>query len=156
MMPDSLETKYNAATCPVWIAHVSGLFPDTIYGIPSHHHSGFKIAYHVGDTVNHPSEINYTPDDDNIASLRKFMKAHIPDVAEAPVRESRICLYTMTPDEHFIVDTHPQHSHVAIGAGFSGHGFKFSTIIGKMLTDIVLDGETSHNDTLFKISRFLD
>ena len=84
------------------------------------------------------------------------MQAHIPGVANAPVRETRICLYTMTPDEHFIVDTHPVHSHVAIGAGFSGHGFKFSTIIGKMLTDIVLNGETPHNDILFKINRFLD
>jgi len=156
MMPDNLNEQYSTESCPVWIAHVSTLFPDTIYGIPSHHDSGFKIAYHVGDTVNHPSEINYTPDDENVEGLRKFMQSHIPQVADAPVRESRICLYTMTPDEHFIVDTHPVHNHVAIGAGFSGHGFKFSTIIGKMLTDIVLEGETPHNDTLFKINRFLD
>lgn len=156
MMPDNLNEKYSTDNCPVWIAHVSGIFPDTIYGLPSHHGSGFKIAFHVGDTVNHPSEINYTPDDENVASLRKFMEAHIPGVADALVRESRICLYTMTPDEHFIVDTHPVHNHVAIGAGFSGHGFKFSTIIGKMLTDIVLDGDTPHNDTLFKINRLLN
>jgi len=156
MMPDQLNEQYTTDNCPVWIAHVSTLFPDTIYGLPSHDGSGFKIAYHVGNTVNHPSEINYTPDAENVESLRKFMQAHIPGVANAPVRETRICLYTMTPDEHFIVDTHPVHSHVAIGAGFSGHGFKFSTIIGKMLTDIVLNGETPHNDILFKINRFLD
>jgi monomeric sarcosine oxidase len=156
MMPDNLDTKYDTNNCPVWIAHVSGLYPETIYGLPSHHDSGFKIAFHAGAAVNHPSEINYTPDTDNVENLRKFMKEHIPNVANAPVRESRICLYTMTPDEHFIVDTHPEYSHVAIGAGFSGHGFKFSTTIGKMLTDIVLEGETPHNDTLFKINRFLD
>ena len=84
------------------------------------------------------------------------MRAHIPGIAAAPARESRICLYTQTPDEHFIVDAHPEHKHVAIGAGFSGHGFKFSTMIGKMLTDLALDGATAHNDSLFKISRFAD
>lgn len=156
MMPNNLDTEYDTNNCPVWIAHVSKLYPETIYGLPSHHGSGFKIAFHAGGAVNHPSEINYTPDAKTVESLRKFMQAHIPDVANAPVRESRICLYTMTPDEHFIVDTHPEYSHVVIGAGFSGHGFKFSTIIGKMLTDIVLGGETPHNDTLFKISRFLN
>lgn len=156
MMPNNLTEQYSTANCPAWIAHVSTLYPDTIYGIPSYMGTGFKIAFHVGESVNHPSEINYTPDEENVESLRQFMQAHIPEVAIAPVRESRICLYTMTPDEHFIVDTHPEYDHVAIGAGFSGHGFKFSTMIGKMLTDIVLDGETPHNDDLFKINRFLD
>lgn len=156
MKPSSLAEKYSVDSCPVWIAHVSNLYPETIYGIPSHHDTGFKIAYHGGETFNHPSEIDYTPDAENLESLRKFMHNHIPKVADAPVRESRICLYTMTPDEDFIVDTHPEHNHVAIGAGFSGHGFKFSTIIGKMLTDLVLDGETPHNDDLFKINRFLE
>jgi len=156
MLPDNLDKHFSADNCPVWIAHVSSLFPETVYGIPSHHDSGFKLAFHGGQPVSHPSEVNYTPDEDNVTSLRDFMTAHIPDVAQAPLHESRICLYTMTPDEHFVVDTHPEYKHVAIGAGFSGHGFKFSTIIGKMLSDIVLDGETPHNDTLFKMSRFAD
>jgi sarcosine oxidase len=156
MLPEHLDTQFSADNCPVYIAHVRTLYPETIYGIPSHHESGFKIAFHGGPPVPHPSEVNRIPDDDNVTALRKFMVNHIPQVASAPVKESRICLYTMTPDEHFIIDTHPEYSHVAIGAGFSGHGFKFSTIIGKMLTDIVLNGETPHNDTLFKINRFLD
>ncbi len=147
--------QYEAERCPVWIAHVGSLFPETVYGIPSHDGSGFKIAFHGGPAANHPSEISREPDAGNVESLRPFMRAHIPGIAAAPVRESRICLYTATPDEHFIVDTHPEFQHVVIGAGFSGHGFKFSTIIGKMLTDIALDGSTPHNDQLFKISRFL-
>lgn len=156
MMPDNLNQQYSTDNCPVWIAHMRSLFPDTMYGIPSHDNSGFKIAFHGGQTLNHPSETNYNPDEDVVTSLREFMSAHIPEVAQAHVRESRICLYTMTPDEHFIIDTHPEHDHIAIGAGFSGHGFKFSTIIGKMLSDIALEGETPHNDTLFKIKRFID
>ena len=155
MAPSDMK-PYDAANCPVWIAHVASLFPETAYGIPSHTGSGFKVAFHGGPAVDHPSEVNYSPDSGNVESLRAFMRAHIPGVAEAPVRESRICLYTQTPDEHFIVDAHPVHKHVVIGAGFSGHGFKFSTMIGKMLTDIALEGGTPHNDRLFKISRFLD
>ena len=147
-------SPYEAANCPVWIAHVASLFPEAIYGIPSHDGSGFKIAFHGGPAFTHPSEISRQPEAKDVAALRPFMRAHIPGIAQAPLRESRICLYTQTPDEHFIVDAHPEHNHVVIGAGFSGHGFKFSTIIGKILTDIALDGETPHNDSLFKIGRF--
>ncbi|MCY3778869.1 MAG: N-methyl-L-tryptophan oxidase [Chloroflexi bacterium] len=147
--------QYEAERCPVWIAHVSGLFPESVYGIPSHDASGFKIAFHGGSEARHPAEISREPDASNVDALRPFMQTHIPGIAAAPVRESRICLYTTTPDEHFIVDAHPEFKHVVIGAGFSGHGFKFSTIIGKILTDIVLEGSTPHNDQLFKIDRFL-
>lgn len=154
MAPSDMR-PYEAERCPVWIGHVSSLFPETVYGIPAHDGSGFKIAFHGGSKATHPSDISREPDAENVAALRPFMRAHIPGLAAAPVRESRICLYTITPDEHFIVDAHPEHKHVVIGAGFSGHGFKFSTIIGKMLTDIALDGATPHNDQLFKIDRFL-
>ena len=148
--------QFEAERCPVWIAHVRRRYGESVYGIPSHAGSGFKIAFHGGAAMRHPSEVEYSPDASNLEALRPFMRAHIPGIAEAPARESRICLYTQTPDEHFIVDAHPQHRSVAIGAGFSGHGFKFSTMIGKMLSDIALDGSTPHNDKLFKIKRFAD
>ena len=148
--------RYESDRCPVWIAHVGNRFPENPYGIPSHDGSGFKAAFHGGAQVRRPNEVDYSPDASNIEALRPFLRAHIPGLATAPARESRICLYTQTPDEHFIIDAHPEHKHVAIGAGFSGHGFKFSTMVGKMLTDIALDGATKHNDRLFKISRFLN
>ncbi|MCY4537804.1 MAG: N-methyl-L-tryptophan oxidase [Chloroflexi bacterium] len=153
-MSTSGSSHYDSDSCPVWIAHVSSLFPETLYGIPSHDGSGFKVAFHGGPPHRRPSEIDYNPDPENVEAVRGFLRSHIPGLAEAPVRESRICLYTQTPDEHFIVDRHPHHAHVVIGAGFSGHGFKFSTIIGKMLSDLALDGATPHNDRLFKIRRF--
>ena len=155
MAPANMN-PYESDSCPVWIAHVSNRFPENPYGIPSHEGSGFKAAYHGGAAVRRHIEIDYTPDASNVEALRPFLRAHIPGLATAPSRESRICLYTQTPDEHFIVDAHPAHKHVVIGAGFSGHGFKFSTMVGKMLTDIALVGGTPHNDKLFKISRFLD
>lgn len=156
LMPDNLNELYSVDNCPIWIAHVEMLYDSHIYGLPSLDNSGFKIAYHSGPTFNHPSEIDRTPNDDDLPGLREFARHHIPGVADSALREHRVCLYTMTPDEHFIVDLHPEYRHIAIGAGFSGHGFKFSTIIGKMLTELVLDGKTPHNDNLFKIDRFLN
>lgn len=153
MAPDPIA-PFESDRCPVWIAHTRTIYPESIYGIPSYEESGFKIAFHGGAAMRHPSAVDYEPDASNLAALRPFMRAHIPGIAAAPARESRICLYTQTPDENFIVDAHPLHKHVAIGAGFSGHGFKFSAIVGKMLSDIALEGATPHNDSLFKIDRF--
>ena len=146
---------YAADQCPVWITHVRTTHPESVYGIPAYDGSGFKIAFHGGTAQSHPSDIDRSPDAQNVAGLRAFMRRYIPRLADAPLSESRICLYTQTPDEHFIIDHHPEHAHVAIGAGFSGHGFKFSAIVGKMLSDLALDGHTPHNDSLFKLSRFL-
>ncbi len=146
---------YQAEACPVWIGHVASLFPETVYGIPAHGGSGFKAAFHGGPPISELARVDYQPGARDVDSLREFLSAHIPGLAAAPVQESRICLYTRTPDEHFIVDAHPEHSQIAIGAGFSGHGFKFSTTIGKMLAEIALDGATAHNNRLFKIERFI-
>jgi len=51
-----------------------------------------------------------------------------------------VCLYTMSPDEHFVVDLHPRHPRVAFAAGLSGHGFKFTSVLGEALADLALDG----------------
>ena len=68
--------------------------------------------------------------------------------------EGATCLYTMTPDRDFIIDRHPQNPNVIIAAGFSGHGFKFSTLIGAILADLALQGATAHPIERFRIDRF--
>ena len=123
------------------------------------HHAdepSLKVAWHGGYKHNHPSEIDYTPEEKDTKSLRGFLKAHIPGAAEAPLKSARICLYTLTPDEDFIIDTHPEHSHVVIGAGFSGHGFKFGTLTGKILGELATEGGTGYDIDLFNIARFQD
>ena len=52
------------------------------------------------------------------------------------------CMYTMSPDEHFVLDLHPDHPQVALAAGLSGHGFKFAAGFGEILADLALDGRT--------------
>ncbi|CAN5908225.1 N-methyl-L-tryptophan oxidase [soil metagenome] len=65
-----------------------------------------------------------------------------------------MCLYTKTPDEHFILDLHPEHDNVVIGGGFSGHGFKFGPVLGEILADLALAGSSRHDLSLFASSRF--
>jgi glycine/D-amino acid oxidase-like deaminating enzyme len=63
-------------------------------------------------------------------------------------------MYTMTPDEHFIIDAHPEYPQVSLAAGFSGHGFKFSSVVGEILSDLATTRETSNDIALFSGSRF--
>jgi glycine/D-amino acid oxidase-like deaminating enzyme len=61
------------------------------------------------------------------------------------------CFYTLNDNENFILDFHPFIPNIIFGGGFSGHGFKFAPLIGKILTELVLTGETHYNISKFKI-----
>lgn len=63
-------------------------------------------------------------------------------------------MYTLTPDEHFVVAIHPEHANVTIAAGFSGHGFKFTPVVGEVLADLATGGSTKHPISLFAADRF--
>ena len=126
-------------------------FPENfIYGFPSMPGLGVKLAEHYGGS--------YLPDADSFvpapgpadldpifASAAKYMPRLAGDSAQARsrLRHSATCLYTMTPDDDFIVDRHPEFSNVVFAAGFSGHGFKFAPLIAVALADLALLGETS-------------
>lgn len=147
--------NFEPGKFPVFFAHMNGDYGEMPYGIPHEDPSiGLKITTFYGwDTVEKPSEVDYTPSIEWTERIRNFAKQYIPDAA-GPLISTRRCLYTLTPDKHFIVDQHPNHPQVVIGAGFSGHGFKFTTLMGKMLADLALEGSTPHNTQLFKLSRF--
>lgn len=137
--------------CPIFIYHGQRLY----YGIANPDGvSGFKVAQHGRHEPTDPTTINRVTEDSYIEEVRAFLRRSIP-MGDGKVIKSYVCMYTMTPDEHFIIDQHPRYKHVAIGAGFSGHGFKFSTLIGKMLGELATDGHTPHNNPLFRLDRFL-
>jgi glycine/D-amino acid oxidase-like deaminating enzyme len=71
-----------------------------------------------------------------------------------PLRRSLVCLYTVTPDHHFILDRHPEHPQVALAVGFSGHGFKFAPVVGEIMADLVERGETPLPIGRFRLDRF--
>ncbi len=144
--------RYEGDRFPAFIGHMK--FEDTRmpYGIASHQNSGLKVAWHGGQLVNHPSEIDYNPSQNEVDMTLRFTQKYLPDVTG--MRATRICLYTMTPDEHWVLDKHPDYQHIVFAGGCSGHAFKFSTLIGKILTDLTLTGETPYDISLFKAARF--
>lgn len=140
---------------PVFFAHFSGDYGEMPYGIPHEDESiGLKVTTFYGwSTVASPSEVDYTPSEEWVERMRDFSRQYIPGAAGAKI-STRRCLYTMTPDKHFIVDRHPDYNHIVFGAGFSGHGFKFSTLMGKILAQLALEGTTEYDLSLFKLARF--
>jgi sarcosine oxidase len=93
------------------------------------------------------------PEDE--AVLRDGIRRYFPD-ANGPTLDLKACLFTNTPDEHFILDLHPRHPDVAIAAGFSGHGFKFCSVVGEIMADLALEGRTRFDIDMFRLSRFRD
>ena len=66
----------------------------------------------------------------------------------------KTCLFELSPDEHFLIDRHPESEPAVVGAGFSGHGFKFCSVVGEILADLALDGETRHDIEFLRFARF--
>jgi monomeric sarcosine oxidase len=144
---------YIAGQFPAFIAHLDSPFPYRPYGMMSPAEAGVKVAFHGGETVTDPAQIDYSPSETMVDEIRKYTALYMPGV-NGRLLKSMICLYTMTPDEHFIIDTHPEHEHVVIASPCSGHGFKFSTLIGSILTDLALQGQTKYDLSLFSLGRF--
>jgi sarcosine oxidase len=125
-----------------------------VYGLPAIDGNGLKVARHYGaPELPGPSAIDRTVTDADEAPVRRFLREHIP-AADGPRRHASVCIYTLTPDRHFVIDRHPDHANVAVAAGFSGHGFKFSSAVGEVLADLVEAGKTELPIDLFRIGRF--
>jgi sarcosine oxidase len=146
------SADYEPGRFPVFIAHFPEAYGYMPYGLPSLDGSGVKVALHGGPSFD-PEQPERQTDQHVIEMVKAFMQKHIPG-ATGRLISSRVCLYTMTPDEHFVIDLHPEHANVVIASCCSGHGFKFSPVLGKILADLALTGQTEHDISLFRASRF--
>ena len=90
------------------------------------------------------------PEDEDV--LRDGIRRYFPD-ANGPTIAMKTCLFTNTPDEHFVIDMLADSPRVCVAAGFSGHGFKFCSVVGEILADLALDGGTRHDISLFSRTR---
>lgn len=117
--------------------------PDgAFYGFPSMDQRTIKFAEHTGnDVVDDPTTVDRNLRPQDVSRLNDFRKTILPRTRPILDRHS-VCLYTLTPDRHFVVDHHPQDRDVVIAAGFSGHGFKFTSVIGEALADLASNGRT--------------
>ncbi|MCH7813388.1 MAG: N-methyl-L-tryptophan oxidase [Planctomycetes bacterium] len=138
------------AGCPVFCFDTADGF---FYGFPRMDDDGVKVAEHTGgELVDRAGQVDRTLHPTDLEPVRRFIEAHLVGVATSPRRHA-ICMYTMTPDENFIVDRHPQHPRVLIAAGFSGHGFKLAPIIGCTVADLIIDGATTAPIGFLRASR---
>jgi sarcosine oxidase len=123
------------------------------YGFPSQGGHGFKIGryHHRGERVD-PETMDRACHPEDEEALRDGIRRYFPH-ADGPTLAMTTCLFTNTADEHFIIDLLEREPRIAIAAGFSGHGFKFCSVVGEILADLALDGGTRHDISLFALSR---
>ncbi|MEZ6057449.1 MAG: N-methyl-L-tryptophan oxidase [Planctomycetaceae bacterium] len=129
------------------------------YGFPSLDGKSVKVAQHnrtEHDTiVSDPNLLDRELHHRDTVSIGNFVTQHLRGVGQEAIRHA-VCMYTMTPDEHFLIDRHPCYGQVTFAAGFSGHGFKFAPVIGTALADLSLTGRSSLPVEFLSLSRFVD
>ncbi len=120
----------------------AGKYQGIYYGFPlSQNPLGVKLGWHAPGQESHPDDVNRRIHEDDLAWLASFSRQYMPTLGSS-LLSAATCLYTYSPDGHFIVDRHPHFENVCFAAGFSGHGFKFAPIIGQAIADLSLDGST--------------
>jgi sarcosine oxidase len=125
------------------------------YGFPMmSDNPGLKIARHGRGPLTDPDQISRqaTPADEQ--EIQAVVNRHLPD-GRGPTLAVRICMYTNTPDSHFIIDHLPNHPNVTIACGFSGHGFKFASVVGEVLADLAINGQTTLPAGFLGLHRFV-
>lgn len=122
------------------------------YGFPDVG-DGVKVALHHQGELATADAVRRTVSPNEIAAVRALLERYLPD-ANGDLLATSVCLYTNTPDEHFILGAHPGHPAVLIASPCSGHGFKFSSAIGEAIADLVVDGKCRFDLRPFRVGRF--
>jgi sarcosine oxidase len=123
------------------------------YGFPVYEVPGFKFGrYHHLEETGAPDDLRRDPDAADETLLRAFGERYFPEGSGATMA-LRSCMFTNTPDEHFVLDKHPEYSQVVLASPCSGHGYKFCSVIGEILADLAIKGETQHDIGFLRLNR---
>jgi sarcosine oxidase len=143
---------FQFGVLPVWaIDNADGTL---YYGFPLTPESpGLKVAHHGPGPAADPNTIDRTPRAEDEQSFRGAIRKCLPD-ADGPLISMRICMYTNSPDHRFILDRHPHHPRVTMACGFSGHGFKFASVIGEALADLAMKEKSDLPIDFLRLARF--
>lgn len=126
-----------------------------VYGFPYMAGEGLKIAqHHRGSLSTDPNIVNRSVDAREELQFRKVAQSILPDIA-GPALNAEVCLYTNSPDRHFLIGAVPHSQRAWVAGGFSGHGFKFAPIIGEILADLVEHKRPSFDISFFNPERFV-
>jgi sarcosine oxidase len=123
---------------------------NAFYGMPAALGVGVKVARHGGPPVD-PDRPDRDIAEAEAGPVRAFLRSSLPALADAAIERSEVCLYTMAPDDHFQIAVHPGRGDVVVASPCSGHGFKFSCLIGSMLVELALDAETAHDIAAWRV-----
>ena len=121
------------------------------YGFPDLG-AGVKFAFHHQGEITNPNAVNREVTSQDIEAIRGLLKRFLPE-ANGEFLRGTVCLYTNTPDGHFIIDQHPGTDRVLVGSPCSGHGFKFASGVGEVLADLALYGKSPMDLSLFRLER---
>lgn len=136
---------------PIYILQREGKL--SLYGFPELPGQGMKAAYHHTGVYPTPETVDRQVGAHEVEAVRSDLAEWLPQAA-GRWRSSAVCFYTNTPDENFVIGLHPHWPQVALAGGFSGHGFKFCSVVGEVLADLATRGETAHPIGLFSPQRF--
>jgi sarcosine oxidase len=142
---------FEASLFPAWAIDVPG--QGLWYGAPLlPDNPGLKVALHFPGMPTDPGHV--APPQRHEEELIRTTIRRILPAADCPLLGLRTCLYSNSPDSHFIIDRHPRHPQVLVAAGFSGHGFKFASVIGEALCDLALNDATHLPVEFLGLGRF--
>ena len=127
------DPRWRAPLFPVWAADIART---GWYGFPALSNGALKIGHHGSGHPADPDGARAIPAGHE-PRVRDFLRGHLPALADAPIRESRLCLYCDTFDGDFWIDHDPDRPGLIVAAGDSGHGFKFAPILGALIADVV-------------------
>ena len=136
---------------PVFLVDVE---EGSYYGFPVHDVPGFKFGWyhHFREPID-PSNPDRSVSPEDEAALRAFASRYFPDGA-GPTVMLKACMFTNSPDGHFLIGRLPKAPQVSVFAGESGHGYKFCSVVGEIMADLAIDGATRHDIGLFRLDRF--
>ncbi len=140
--PQKSLDLFRPRNCPVF-------FTDQHYGLPAAGIDGVKVSPKELNEQVDPEKANRSVDNEQIAGCREVCHRFVPDLADGEVVQTKVCLYDMTENSDFVLDMDPDHPDAVYGYGFSGHGFKFAPLIGRLLSELAVDRKPS-----FPIERF--
>lgn len=142
---------FEADRLPVWIVELDD--EHAFYGFPALPGQGVKVARHHGGRPVDPETVDRDASAADEQPVRKFIARHLPH-ANGPRLDARVCMYTNTPDFNFMLGVHPADERVVIASPCSGHGFKFSSVIGSIVADLALEGRTDFEIGFLALDRF--
>ena len=106
------------------------------------------------DPVDDPLQLDRALAGGDQPCVLDFLARYFPAL-QPELSKYAVCMYSLTPDKNFVLDIHPECPAVVFGAGFSGHGFKFSPVVGEILAELALEGDTQHPIEFLRLSRFV-